>query len=148
MLGAAAVMEASNPYEAPRSGEAADEPPVDNPVLAELMRSRPWATAAGVSIAVASVALAAVAIAGGGSRGNAGLSVVGFLIGGGLLSARLLILARTIRAAAAPPHHLDLCFRDIRKVFSHPGVIVAVLLALLVIALLFVVGRLALPGRT
>lgn len=151
MLEAAGAMEASNPYEPPRSGSSDDagEQAVSNPLLAELTRGRPWALAAGVSIAVAGIAMVAVIVAGGAAGGNSALPTLAFLCGCGLLSARLLILSRTIREAAAPPHRIDLCFRDIRKVFSHPGVIVVVLLALFLLVFLFIVSGLAiLPGRT
>jgi hypothetical protein len=143
-------MEANNPYEPPRSSSSDDagEPSPSNPLLAELTRGRPWALAAGVSIAVAGVAMLAVIVAGGAAGGTAVVPTLGFLCGCGLLSARLLILSRTLRQAATPPHRIDLCFRDIRKVFSHPGGVVAVFLGLFLLALLFMLGGLALlPGR-
>jgi len=140
-------MDANNPYEPPRSSsDDAAEPAQSNPLLAELTRGRPWALAAGVSIAVGAVAMVALMVIGGGARGTAVLPTLGYLGGCGLLSARLIILARTIREAATPPHRIDLCFRDIRKVFSHPGVIVVVFLGVFLVALLFIVGNLALPG--
>jgi len=142
-------MDASNPYEPPRSSsDDAGEPSVSNPLLAELTRGRPWALAAGVSIAVGGVVMVALMVIGGGARGTAVLPTLGYLGGCGLLSARLLILSRTIREAAAPPHRVDLCFRDIRKVFSHPGVIVVVFLGVFLVALLFIVGSQALPGKS
>ena len=149
MLGGAGTMDASNPYEPPRSSSSDDagEPSVANPLLAELTRGRPWALAAGVSIAVAGVVMLVVIIPGGAAGGTSMLPTLGFLGGCGLLSARLLILSRTIREAAAPPHRIDLCFRDIRKVFSHPGGIVVVFLALILLALLFIIGGALLPGR-
>ena len=150
MLGAAGAMDASNPYEPPRSSssDAAGEPSGANPLLAELTRARPWALAAGVSVAAAGVAMLVVLIVGGAARGTAVLPTLGFLCGCGLLSGRLLILSRTIREAATPPHRIDLCFSDIRKVFSHPGVIVVIFLGLFLLALLLMIGSLALPGRS
>ena len=141
-------MDARNPYAAPRSGaEAADELVEAHPLLAELTRGRPWALAAGASIAVAGVVMTALMISGrGAAHATAALPTLALICGCGLLSARLLILSRTIRAAAAPPHRIDLCFRDIRKVFSHPGVIVVIFLGLFLLALIFFVGSAALWG--
>jgi hypothetical protein len=128
-------MEVSNPYEAPRSADAVDEtdgPAAANPLLAELLRFRPWLSLAGAAILVAGCVLTALMVIGG-VKGSALLPGVFLLIGCGMLSARLFILSRTIGRAAAPPHRIDLCFRDIRKVFSHTGVIVIVFVGLVLL---------------
>ena len=118
-----------NPYESPRSPTDEEPIPAGDPVRRELARLRALTLPATVVVVVAAVALLAGLLAGLVRRHLLAplflLPVVSVALGAGVLTWRLLLFARTVRTAAADAFGLDDCFRDLRKVLSQTGTVIA-----------------------
>jgi len=130
-------MEANNPYAAPRSDDAGNEPPSEHPLLAEIQRFRPWLSLAGIAVIAGGIAVTVVMIIGLSTATVTGapLATLAWAIGCGTVAARLFILSRSVREVAKSPR-VDRCIRDISKVFAHSGLLIVIFIGLYLCTLL------------
>jgi hypothetical protein len=124
-----------NPYESPKT--SAEPQPVSAPdaLRTAILKMEPWATLAGVAVLISGLVVVVVMIIGG-PTGQSWVPVVVLAVGSGILASRLLLLGRSVRAAAAVPARLGDCFGQLRRVFSYTGILAAIYLGLIVIGVI------------